>query len=182
MRRIAIYSTVLAIFGVILVSGTLYEVPYTVRELVRVDKSRTWMDDSFVLMPFENKNYWARTSVANSSIIQIEVNSSDVIIFKIIEDDGDEPWFEEGPRRGRTFYWTPPKSNVWQPAFYNPSSTQVNVTAKITEFFPKTTEYRDVIHYRSMLEPFEGYSGIAALIIAIGLNVLHISREAERQD
>ena len=182
MRSIVIYSTVLAILGVILVSGTLYEVPHTVRELVRVDKSRTWMDDSFVLMPFENKNYFARTSVANSSIIQIEVNSSDVIVFKIIEDDGDEPWFEEGPRRGRTFYWTPPKSSVWQPAFYNPSSTQVNVTAKITEFFPKTTEYMDVVHYRSMLKPFDGYSGIAALIIAIGLNVLHISREAERQD
>jgi len=175
MRGIVIYSTALAILGVILVSGTLYEVPHTVRELVRVDKSRTWMDDSLFLMPFENKNYFARTSVANSSIIQIEVNSSDVIVFKIIEDVGDEPWFEKEVWRERTLYWTPPKSSVWQPAFYNPSPTQVNVTAKITEFFPKTTEYMDVIHYRSMLEPFDGYSGIAALIIAIGLNVLHIS-------
>lgn len=181
MRRIVIYSTVFAIFGVILVSGTLYAVPYTVRELVRVDKSRTWMDDSLVLMPFQNINYFGRTSVANSSIIQIEVNSSDFIVFRIIEDDGDEPSFEKVVME-RTLYWTPPRSDVWQPAFYNPSSTQVNVTAKITEFFPKTTEYGEVIHYRSMLEPFYGYIGIAALIIAIGLNVIHISREAERQD
>lgn len=184
MRYITIFSTVFAIFGVILVSGSSFMIPYTVGEQVRVEKSKTWEDDTFALMPFKNRTCLLDSIVQNTSIIQIDVESSDFIVLKIISDATDKVWFERETRWDVTSYWTSPSLGYgnWRFVFYNPSSTPVNVTAKVTEFFLKATEYREATHYRPMLDPFYGYSGMVALIIAIGLNIMYISHVAKRQE
>jgi len=182
MKYIMIFSTVVAVVGVILVSGSLYMVPYTVREQVRVDKSKTWVDDTLVLMPLGNRTYSLDSVIKNTSIFQVDVESSDFIFFRIISDDTGELWLERRGRGTWASFWTPPKLgyDVWRFGFYNPSSMSVNVTAKVREFYFKITEYQDVTYYRSLLDSIYGYSGIIALIVAIGLNVIQVSRQPKK--
>ena len=184
MRRVLIFSTVFAIFGIVLVSGSLVMVPYTVMEEVRVDKSKTWVDDVFVLMPFKNRTYELDSIIKNTSIIQVDVHSSDFIALKIISDDTGELYVERKGSGTWISFWTPPKMgyDVWNFVFHNPSSTSVNVTAKIWEFYLKVTEDREFTCYRSLFDPFYGYNGIVAIIVAIGLNVIHISRESKSRN
>ena len=72
--------------------------------------------------------------------------------------------------------------DVWDFVFHNPSSTPVNVTAKISEFYLKVTEDKEVTYYRSLFDPFYGYNEIVAIIFVIGLNVMHMSREAKSRN
>lgn len=183
MKHVLIFSTAVAIIGVVLVSGSLVMAPYTIMEPVRVDKSKTWVDDTFVLMPFKNRTYELDSIIKNTSIFQVDVDSSDFVLFKIISDDTGDRWLE-GPRSLPTYFWTPPKVgyDVWDFVFHNPASTQVNVTAKITEFYLKVTEDREVTYHRSLFDPFYGYNGIVAIIVALGLNVIHISRESKSRN
>ena len=51
MRYLVVLSTILAVYGVGLVCGSLLTVPYTVTERVRVDRSSTWIVDTVILMP-----------------------------------------------------------------------------------------------------------------------------------
>jgi len=184
MRYVLIFSTVIAIFGVILISGSLLVTPYKVMEEVRVDKSKTWVDDTFVLMPFKNRTYELDSVAENISIIQVDVDSSDFIVLKIISDTTDTVWFERETRWDVTSYWTPPSLGygIWDFVFHNPASTQVNVAAKVTEYYLKATEDKEVTYYRSLFDPFYGYNGIAAIIVAIGINIIHVSREAKRRN
>jgi len=185
MRYVSIFSTVFAIFGVVLVSGSLVMVPYTVMEEVRVDKSKTWVDDTFVLMPFKNRTYELDSVAENISIFQVDVDScDDYYVLKIISLASGEVWFERKTRRTRASYWTPPSLGygIWDFVFHNPSSTSVNVTAKISEFYLKATEEREATYYHSLFDPFYGYTGIAAIIVAIGLNIIHVSREAKSRN
>lgn len=184
MRYITIFSTVFAVFGVILVSGSLFTVPYTVGEQVRVDKSKTWVDDTFTVVPFNNRTYLLDSVVKNTSIIQVDVESPDFVVFKIISDDTGELYVERKGRGIWTSFWTPLKLgyDIWRFVFHNPSSAWVNVTAKVTEFYLKVTEYRNVTYYRSLLDPVYGYTGIIAIIAGTTLNVIHVSREAKRRN
>ncbi len=184
MRYVLIFSTVVAVIGVVLVSGSLVMVPYTVMEEVRVDRSKTWVDDTFVLMPFKNRTYGLDSIIKNTSIIQVDVYSSDFVALKIISDDTGKLYVERKGRGTWISFWTPPKMgyDIWDFVFHNPASTSVNVTAKISEFYLKVTEDKEVTYYRSLLDPFYGYNGIVAIIVAIGLNVIHISREAKRRN
>jgi hypothetical protein len=183
MRYGLIFSTVFAIFGVVLVSGCLVMVPYTVMERVRVDNPKTWVDDTFVLMPFNNRTYELDSIIKNTSILQVDVDVSGFVLFKIISDDTGELW-SESPRSLPTYFWTPPKMgyDVWDFVFHNPGSTPVNVTAKVTEYYFKATEYEEVTYHRSLFDLFYGYNGIAAIIVAIGLNVIHLIREAKNRN
>lgn len=183
MRYTIIFSTVFAFFGVILISGALFMIPYTVREQLRVDKSKTWVEDTFALTPLKNRTYYLDSVLENTSIIQVDMESSDFIVLKIISDNTGKLWYERKARGIRSSYWTPPTEayEIWRFVFHNPSSTPVNVTAKVTEFYLKVTEYREVTYYRSLFDPVYGYSGIIALIVAIGLNVIHVSREAKNK-
>jgi hypothetical protein len=182
MRYIIISSTIFAVFGVILVSGSLFMVPYEVREQVGVDRSKTWADDTFVLMPLENRTYSLDSVLENVSIIQVDMESSDFIVLRIISDNTGKLWYERQARGIRSSYWTPPTEayEIWRFVFHNPSSMSVNVTAKVREFYFKITEYQDVTYYRSLLDPIYGYSGIIALIVAIGLNVIQVSRQPKK--
>lgn len=178
-----VFSTALALFGVVLASGSLVMIPYTVMEPVRVDKSRIRLDDTFVLPPFKNTTFELDSIIKNTIILQVDVDLSNPILFKIISDDTSELWFESR-RSLPTYFWTAPKMgyDAWDFVFHNPSSAQVNVTAKITEFYLKATEEREATYYRSLFDPFYGYSGIIAIIVAIALNVMHMSREAKRRN
>jgi hypothetical protein len=182
MRYVIIFSTLLVFTGVIFVAGSLFTVPYTVMERVRVDKAKTWVDDAFVLMPFENRTFPLQAGV-NGSIIQVDVDSSDFIVFKIISGITDEVFLERRTRWDVTSYWTPPYlgHGAGYFVFHNPSSTQVDVTVRAREFFLKATEYSDVTHYRSVLDPFYGYNGIIAIIAGTALNIIYLSREARKQ-
>lgn len=112
------------------------------------------------------------------------MDSSDYIVLKIISEATDTVWFERETRWDVTSYWTPPSLGygIWDFVFHNPAPTQVNVTAKITEFYLKATAEREATYYRSLFDPFYGYSGIIAIIVANGLNVMHMSREAKRRN
>lgn len=184
MRYVLIFSTVFAISGVVLVSGSLVMVPYTVMEQVRVDRSKTWVDETFVLMPFKNRTYGLDSIIKNTSIIQVDVYSSDFIALKTISDDTGKLYVERKGRGMWISFWTPPKMgyDVWDFVFHNPASAQVNVTARIREFYLKVTEDKEVTYYRSFFDPFYGYSGIVAIIVAIGLNVIHLIREAKSRN
>jgi len=181
MRYVIIFSTLLALTGVILVSGSLFKESYTVMERVRVDKAKTWVDDTYVLTPFENRTYKMDSVIRNTSIFQIDLQLSAKALFKIINDDENTLVFEWP--KGGTFFWTPPPLgyDIWLFVIDNPSSAQISVTAKITEYFLKTTEYRDVTYYRSVLDPFYGYNGIIAIIAGTALNIIYLSREARKQ-
>jgi hypothetical protein len=181
MKRIIIYSTVFVIFGTILVSGTLYVVPYTVIEPIRVDRSKTWVDDTFTLSPHHNISYYLDSVIKNTSIFQVDIGSSVHILFRIINDDENMLVFEW--QKGGTLFWTPPSPgyDIWLFVFHNPSSASVNVTARVTEFYLKITEYRNVEYYRSLLDHLYGYIGIIAIIAGTAINVVHVSREAKRQ-
>ncbi len=184
MRYVLIFSTVIAIFGVILVSGSLLVVPCTVMEQVRVDRSKMWVDDTFVLMPFKNRTYELDSIIKNTSIIQVDVYSSDFIALKIISDDTGELYVERKGRGTWISFWTPPKMgyDVWNFVFQNPASTSVNVSAKISEFYLKVTEEREATYYHSLFDPFYGYNGIVAIIVAIGLNIINLIRGAKRRN
>lgn len=183
MRYTIIFSTVIAFFGVILVSGALFMVPYSVRQQVRVDKSKTWVEDTFSLTPFKNRTYYLDSVLENTSIIQVDIESSDFIVLKIIIDNTGKLWYERKATGIRSSFWTPPTEayEIWRFVFQNPTSTSVNVTAEVTEFYNKVSEYQEVTYYRSLFDPVYGYNGIIALIVAIGLNVIHISREAKNK-
>jgi hypothetical protein len=182
MRYIIIFSIIFVLSGVILVSGSLFMVPCMVREPFRVDRSKTWEDDTFTLQPNSNRTYILDSIAQNWSIFQVDVDSSDFIVFKIISYTTGEIWFEIESRWDVTSYWTPPLlgHGIWRFVFHNPSSTPVNVTAKITEFYLKITEYRDVTYYRSFVDPVYGYVGILLIIAGTALNVAHASREARK--
>lgn len=184
MRYGLIFSTVFAVLGVVLVSASLVTVPYTIMEPVRVDKSKTWVDDTFVLLPFQNRTYELDSIIKNTSILQVDVDSSNFVLFKIISDDTGKLYVERKGRGTWISFWTPPKMgyDVWDFVFHNPASTSVNVTAKISEFYLKATEDKEVTYYRSLLDPFYGYNGIAAIIVATGLNIIHVIREARRRN
>jgi len=184
MRYIVIFSTVFAIFGVVLILGSLLMIAYTVSEPIRVDRSKTWANDTFTLLPSYNRTYLLDSVVKNTSIIQVDVESSDFIVLKIVSDDTGELYVERKGRGTWTSFWTPLKLgyDIWRFVFHNPSSTQVNVTAKITEFYLKVTEYREVTYYHSLFDPLYGYIGIIAIIAGTTLNVIHVSREVKRRN
>jgi len=184
MRYIVVFSIIFVVSGVILVSGSLFMVPYTVGKQTRVDKSKTWVDDTFTLMPSYNRTFNLDSVEENKSIIQVDVESSDFVVFKIISLATGKVWFERKTKRDVTSYWTSPSLGYgnWYFVFHNPSSTSVNVTARATQFFLKATEYREVTYYRSLLDPLYGYIGIIAIIAGTTLNVIHVSCEAKRRN
>jgi hypothetical protein len=177
MKHIALVSIVLAVLGVILTSGSLFMVPYTLGAWVRVDMSRTHLDEAFVLTPFANRTYRQDSLVRNSSIMQIDVNSSDFVILKIFSYETRELCLERRARGDWITFWTPPHlGNIYSFVFQNPSSAAIDVTAKITEFYLKATEYQKTTHYRPLLEPIYGYTGIIAILISIALNAAQYFR------
>lgn len=96
-----------------------------------------------------------------------------LIVSTILSYSSDEVWFTIETRGDATFFWTAPQSGpCFRFVFFNPSSVAVNVTAKVTEFYLKTTERRDFTYYRSFLDPIYGYSGIIAIIVGTALNIV----------
>ena len=181
MRYALIFSIIIAIFGIILVSGSLLVIPYTIMEEVRVDKSKTWVDEDFTLQPNRTRTYLLDSILRNGSIFQIALKPSLPMIFRIIDDERSELVFEW--LRGGTILWTPPsRSNDWRFISYNPSSTPMNVSVAVTEFYLKATEYKEATYYRSLLDPFYGYNGIVAIIVATGRNVIHLIRGAKSRN
>ena len=177
MRKNIILAGILIISGIVLVIGSLYTVPYTMREQIRVDREKTWVDEAFVLNPSMDRDFILDSIVQNVSIFQIDVNSEDFITFKIIAVSTDKVWFEREARWDFTSYWTPPLSfGIWRFIFHNPSTGSVNVTAKVTEFYLKITEDRVVTHYRPMLDAVYGYVGVVLVMLSLVLNLVHASR------
>jgi hypothetical protein len=105
MRYGLVFSTVVAIFGVVLVSGSLLVVPYTVMEPVRVDRSKTWMEETFTLQPNKNRTHVFDSIARNLSIFQMDLQPSLPLVFKIVDDNRGELVFEW--LRGGTIFWTP---------------------------------------------------------------------------
>ncbi len=181
MRYIVVISMLLVLVGVVFVAGSLFMVPYTVREPTRVDRSKVWADDAFVLSPFTNRTFVLDSLAENASIFQIDVNSSDFVILKIVRFPMGEVWFER-TMKSRTSYWTLPfQYGIWNFVFVNPSSASIDAAVKITEFYVKIIEYQNVTHYRSLLDPVYGYLGIAAIIVETALNLIQASRDAKRR-
>ncbi len=139
--------------------------------------SRTHVNEAFVLTPFANRTYGQDSLVRNSSIIQIDVNSSDFVLLKIFSYETGELCLERRARGDWTSFWTPPHlGNSYSFVFQNPSSAAIDVTAEVTEFYLKATEYQKATHYRLLLEPIYGYIGIIAMLISIGLNAAQYFR------
>lgn len=181
MRHVLVFSTVFAIFGVVLVSGSLVMMPYTVVEEVRVERSKTWLDEMFTLQPNKNRTHVFDSIARNRSIFQMDLKPSLPMVFKIVDYNRGELVFEW--LRGGTIFWTPLSiAGNWRFIFENPSSTTMNVSATVTEFYIKATEFKEITYYRSLLDPLYGYNGIIAVIVAIGLNVMHIIREAKSRN
>jgi len=181
MKNIVIISMILVVVGVAFVSGSLFMVPYTVRERVRVERSKVWADESFVLTPFGNRAFGLDSIVMNVSIFEIVLLPSSPIVFRIIDDTRDELVFEW--LRGGTIFWTPPSvSGIWDFSLENPSSTLVNVSMTITEFYVKATEDQNVTYYRSFLDPVYGFSGIIAIIVGTALNLTLTSCRSRDQN
>ena len=160
-------------------------IPYTVREPIRVDRSKTWAYmPTMTISPFDNRTYYTIPVATNASILQIDVESSDFVVLKIIRDVTGDLFFERKRSGSWTYFWTSPHFHFghWSFVFHNPSSSSVNVTAILTEFYLKVTEYRYVEYYRSLLHPLYGYAGIIAIIAGTALNVIHVSHEAKRQN
>lgn len=173
MRYLVVVSAILAVYGVGFVCGSVLTVPYTVRERVRIDRSRTWVDDAFILMPSQNYTRYGGSSFKNESIYQVDVESSDLIVTTILSVHSGEVWFTIETRRDATFFWTQPQSDgYFSFVFLNPSSVSVSVTARVTEFYLKSTEYRDFTYYRPFLDSIYGYSGIMAIIMGTALNIV----------
>ncbi|MCW4053303.1 MAG: hypothetical protein NWE84_00065 [Candidatus Bathyarchaeota archaeon] len=181
MRYIIIFSIIFVLSGVILVSGSLFMGPYTVREPFRVDRSKTWIDDTFTLQPNSNRTYILDSIAQNWSIFQMDLKPSLPMVFTIRDYIRGELVFEW--LRGGTIFWTAPSiTGIWVFVFQNPSSTAMNVSANVTEYYPKVTEYRDVTYYRSVFDPIYGYVGMAVLVMVIGVNAMYISRELKKRN
>lgn len=125
---------------------------------------------TITISPFKNVTYYKIPVATNASIMQIDVESSD-----FFERKGSGTW---------THFWTSPKLDYgyWRFVFHNPSSSSVNVTAILTEFYLKITEYKNVEYYRSLLNSLYGYAGVIAIIAGTTLNVIHVSREDKRRN
>jgi hypothetical protein len=170
MRHLVLISVTFVLIGVVLASGSLIMVPYTVREEVRVDKSKTWIDENFALPPSTNRSRLIDSVASNNSIFEIVLMPSSPIVFRIISFSRDELVFEW--LRGGTIFWTPPSlGGIWRLYFGNPSSTMVSVNVTVTEFYVKATEEQNVTYYRPLLDPITGFSGIIAIIIGTALNL-----------
>jgi len=165
-------------------------VPYSVREQIRVDRSKTWVDDTFTLQPNKNRTYVLDSVVKNWSIFQIRINKSDALVFKIAQEYKQKVVFQSqiGPGGGGVeivLFWTPPFSSLWLFVFENPYETSVNVTGKVTEFYLKVTEYRNVTYYRSLLDQSFAYVGIIIIISGIMMNSvynIYLSRHEHRSE
>jgi hypothetical protein len=177
MRYVVGLSALLVITGALLIAISLTTVPYTVSEQVRVDREKTWVDETFVLLPSENRTFVLDSIGENASIFQVDVNSSDLVAFRIVAYATSKVWFELEGREDFTSYWTPPLSfGIWRFVFHNPSTGSVNVSAKVTEFYLKITEDRVVTHYRPMLDAVYGYLGVGLVIVGVVLNLVYTSR------
>jgi hypothetical protein len=113
MRYGLVFSTVVALFGVVLVSGSLLVVPYTVMEPVRVDRSKTWVDETFTLQPNKNGTHVFDSIARNLSIFQMDLQPSLPMACKIVDDNRREQVLEW--LRGGTIFWIPPSiSGNWR--------------------------------------------------------------------
>lgn len=173
MKYTIVVSTVLAVMGVILVAGSSHMVPYTVGEYVRVDKSRKWIDDTFLLRPESNITYVLDSITQNHSIFQMDLKPSLPMVFRIIDDNNDELVFEW--LRGGTIFWAPPSlSGNWRFVFKNPSSAEMGVSVTVREYYLKITEYREDTYYRSLFDPVYGHVGIILIIAGTAMNVMYV--------
>jgi hypothetical protein len=185
MRYITIFSTVFAISGVVLILGSLMMIPYTVSEPTRVDRSKTWVDDIFTLLPNSNRTYHLDSVAKNWSIFQIRINRSDALVFKIAQEYKQKVVFQSQIGLGGggveiVLFWTPPFDSLWLFVFENPYETSVNVTGKVTEFYSKIIEYKEATYYHSLLDHVYGYTGIIAIIAGTALNIIHVSRSQRK--
>ncbi|UCE29155.1 MAG: hypothetical protein JSV85_07900 [Candidatus Bathyarchaeota archaeon] len=183
MRFIAVFSIIFIVGGAFFVSGSLFMVPYNVLELARVDSSKTWgYMPRMTISPFDNVTYYIIPVATNASILQIDVESSDFVVLKIIRDVTGDLFFEARRSGTWTYFWTSPHFYFghWRFVFHNPSSYSVNVTATLTEFYPKATKYIEVEYYRSLFEPLDGYIGLISILTGTAIYVIHQSREAKR--
>ena len=105
MRYGLVFSTVFAIFGVVLVSGSLVMVPYTVVEEVRVERSKTWLDEMFTLQSNKNRTHVFNSIVRNASIFQMDLQPSLPMACKIVDDNRREQVLEW--LQGGTIFWIP---------------------------------------------------------------------------
>ena len=184
-RKFMSISVVLCVFGVILVLGALLTESYTATEPFRVDRSRVQIENSFILWPNTNRTFARDSIAANSSIFQITINNTNAVVIKIAEKYKQKVVFEIalGGSGGLElhFFWTPPVPSLWLFIFDNPYPTHTNVSVKVTEYYLRRTEYRDVTHHRPLLDPNYGYAGVALIVVATVLNLAPLVRESWRE-
>lgn len=175
---------IFSVVGIFLVLfGAIVVVPYTTSEPFRVDGSKIWVDKSFTLQPNSNKNYLFDMVCENISIIQTDIDTAGALVFTIVEDDRDMVVFERhiGGWKVR-YFWTPPTGgDFYRFIFDNPYTMPKNVTVKVTEYYPKAVEYKDVTHYTTILDLPYAYAGTIAILVGIGLNLAHAYKKPKQQ-
>ena len=188
-RQFTAISVILCVLGVVLVLESIVMMPYATLEPFRVDKSEILLNDSFTLHANTNKTYLFDSLVKNTSILEIYWQVSDAIGFKIIDQgngrlefSGRGQWRQLtiGQWEGEAF-WTPPINSEWLFVHYNPFSTPRNVTVKVTEYYLKVVEYRNVTRYQPLLDPNYGYAGVAFIVVATVLNLAPLVHESWRE-
>ena len=180
MRYVHALLVIVAITGVLLAAGSLFTVPYSVRNEIKVERKKTWIDETFILPPNTNRSYLLDSVFRNTSIFQIDTASSSLTVFRIINDDENKQVFEW--QEGGIFFWTPPSFgyDLWRFVFHNPSSIEVSVTAKVTEYYLKVRDYETIVQYRTVLDVAYGYAGLGLIIATVVFNAAYISRLENR--
>jgi len=180
MRYTIVSSAALVLLGLLLVVSSLYMVPYMVREQIRVERSKTWLDEEFVLYPNEIKIYLLDSVMRNSSIFQIDLYPSSQIVLSIVNFVRNETVFEW--LRGGEIFWTPPsRHDVWRFIFGNPSDVVVSVNTTVTEYYLKVNESKYVTYFHSYLDPAYGYLGVGLVMAGVVLNFVCSSRPRNGQ-
>lgn len=93
-------------------------------------------------------------------------------------------WFGQVGDIWTEYYWTPPRPDAWNSEigflFDNPSISEINISFVVTRYSLKVTEYRDVIRYRSLIDPHFAYVGISLTMTGVGVDLGNILYQRKR--
>ena len=175
MNKTMALSHVFVFVGVVLVLGSVVAVPYTQNEWVEVEKTRTWKNETFTLYPNDRKLYDLDFVWENESIICINAQTETApnVVLKIARLLNVEPVFETMVYNiswgGQKVFWTPPYGIGWFFIFEDQGTTEATVSVKITIYWPRAHEVREVTHYNQVLDQVFAYPGVVAIIVGFAL-------------
>jgi len=203
-RQIKYFSITFSIIGIaLLLLGSLINVPYSSTMEVRSDVSWDSTEDFSNDLHSEKNPVYGNGSLrpipispnsseiytwnwvpreSNSSIIQIDIDTTGPIIFTM-----SEPryiffnrtlhwyWFEESlDFDWITYFWTFPHwyMNEIRFEFRNPSDREVMTSFRVTVFYFKATKQVEEIYYDTLLDQNYAYGGLVLLGVSVVLTTL----------